>query len=249
MGSLTMTAAEWLVCADPALMLEGLRGKVSARKLRLFACAACRSIWHLLADDRVRCAVQVAERYAQGLASNAELERALHEASAAEASSDEPSARDAGWAAWATAQAGDLGEAAGQVCYHAQRAAGWAAATQLFESDPAWAVSLDDRETDAAYYGAYDQAKDALARAQAALLREIIGNPFMPARLDPCWLSPRVRALAQTIHEEGAFDRLRVLAAAFEEAGCDSAVILDHCRQLAAHVRGCWVLDRVRGEA
>jgi hypothetical protein len=32
-----MTAAEWLACNDPKLMLEFLHCKISERKLRLFA--------------------------------------------------------------------------------------------------------------------------------------------------------------------------------------------------------------------
>jgi hypothetical protein len=37
-----MTESEWLACADPLPMLDALRGKASARKLRLFSCAAAR---------------------------------------------------------------------------------------------------------------------------------------------------------------------------------------------------------------
>ena len=62
-----MTEKEWLDCTDPTPMLDSLRGKVGDRKKRLFACACCRGIWHLLPDRRSRKAVEASERYADGL--------------------------------------------------------------------------------------------------------------------------------------------------------------------------------------
>ncbi len=36
-----------------------------------------------------------------------------------------------------------------------------------------------------------------------------------------------------------------ILADALEEAGCDNAEVLTHCREPGVHVRGCWVVDLV----
>jgi hypothetical protein len=86
--------------------------------------------------------------------------------------------------------------------------------------------------------------------AQAALLRDICGNPFRPVVLDPTFLTSAVTSLAQAAHEEralpsGELDRARlaVLADALEEAGCSEQAILDHLRGPGPHVRGCWLVD------
>src|SRR5262249_42024173 len=52
--------------------------------LRLFVCAYSRSTWDVLADKRSRRAVEVAEEYADGRATKAQLEAAYASASAAE---------------------------------------------------------------------------------------------------------------------------------------------------------------------
>src|SRR4051812_21857562 len=62
-----MTEDEWLDSTDPTPMLEFLQGKVSERKLRLFAVACCRRAWHLLPAEDCRQLVDVAEQYADGL--------------------------------------------------------------------------------------------------------------------------------------------------------------------------------------
>lgn len=79
-----MTEADWLECIDPQPMLEFLRarkrGKVSDRKLRLFAVACWRRVEYVTDggvsairkyDDRH--AVEVAEQYADGEADEKQL--------------------------------------------------------------------------------------------------------------------------------------------------------------------------------
>jgi hypothetical protein len=228
-----MTEADWLACAEPEPMLEHLRGRASDRKLRLFAVACCR---HLLKSVQVNPwdehAVEVAERYADGRATAAELEQAADETTSdytpayacAEAAAPEGGVDTAGYAA---------GNAAHAVGEHLANEAG--------EYDPF--------PNDSPVFLA---GRAAERGAQADLLRDIIGNPFRPVTLAPAvltWDGRTVVRLAQAIYEERAYDRLPILADALEEAGCTDAELLAHCRQGDGHVRGCWALDLVLGKA
>src|SRR5262245_4629969 len=67
-----MTETEWLTDSNPQRMLQFLRQKASERKLRLFAVSCARLVLHLMPDGDMREAVEVAERRADGLASEKE---------------------------------------------------------------------------------------------------------------------------------------------------------------------------------
>src|SRR5262245_24148029 len=64
----------WLTSTDPTAMLGWLyrTRRVSERKARLLVCAAALSAWGQLTDERSRRAVEVAERFADGAAGEAE---------------------------------------------------------------------------------------------------------------------------------------------------------------------------------
>ena len=209
-----MTEVEWEALADPTPMLEFLRDKVSERKLRLWSAACCRRTRRFHVDASRKTAVEVAERFADGLATDEDLRAAAQ-----------------------TSGSCFLAPSEVELCSNASFAAAVEDAMLAINVktwsetivNPAWEAAIDDERG-----------------AQAALLRDIIGNPFRPVFVSPTWLAWNdcvVSKIAQEIYDDRAFDRLPLLAGALEEAGCTDAAILDHCRGGSEHVRGCWVVD------
>jgi hypothetical protein len=125
--------------------------------------------------------------------------------------------------------------------------------TSSLASAPALAVAyaasyIDNPEPDDLSVGAVlDQLRDSgvYSASLAHLLRDIIGNPFRPVTADPTWLTSTVTALAKQMYESRDFTAMPILADALQDAGCDHADILAHCRGDGPHVRGCWVVDLV----
>jgi len=101
---------------DDALWALRTVGRGHDREMRLFAVWCARQVQHLMTDPRSLAALDVAERYAHGTATHAELAAARDEAWDA-----------AGAAAGAAARAA-AGAAAGAAAWAAAGAAAWAAA-------------------------------------------------------------------------------------------------------------------------
>jgi len=88
--------------------------------------------------------------------------------------------------------------------------------------------------------------RDRTAQGWGALVRDIYGpNPFRTPAFDPRRRTPDVLGLSRRIYDERDFAAMPVLADLLEEAGCDDAGILAHCRGPGPHVRGCWAIDLV----
>jgi hypothetical protein len=247
----SMTPQEWLTSTHPYQMLVFLRGQVSERKLRLFACACVRRIWHLLDDPRSRTAVEVAERYADAPLSVREEARQALRAAAQHMDSfpidDErtlemapQSAQAAYWAARAAAESltPDSGwGAALRVCGSAH-AVNWGAVPRS-ERIEAWTPSQELR-----------LPGDPDTEAQAHLLRDIVGDPFhlSAVKLPSTCLTSAVVALARRVSDERDFSTTPILADALEEAGCTDQGMLDHLRSPGPHTLGCWPVDLILGK-
>lgn len=156
----------WDTCKRSDWMLWALNriGFNDERKLRLYACACARktpladgrTVWDLLTDERSRRAVEVAELYAEGKATDAARDAARAAATDA--------ATDAAWAATRAAR-----DAANDVAWDAARDAARAARDAAWEAawEATWAAAW------AAAHAA-EVARAAARDAQSQLLREWI---------------------------------------------------------------------------
>jgi hypothetical protein len=240
-----MNEVDWLGGADPAAMLDYLEGKASDRKLRLFACACARRYWHLLVytgsreegrptDNTPRQAVALAERHAEGLAGDDDLEEVRGRAEMAAMLA--PDFQQPAWqAAWATTL---------EVALDAARQAREFARLQAVR-EAAYSVAPWENE---ARINA--EASAAECRGQADLLREVFGNPYRSVKVEPVWLSAfggAGTAILQAVDEEERFEELPYLGDALMDAGCGNEELLRHLREPRGHVRGCWAVDLLLG--
>jgi hypothetical protein len=220
-----VTAEEWDRCTEALRMVYFLEGRASDRKWRLFACACCRRIWELFPDERNRALVAAVEHRPDGTRDDPDLWEAIVASSAPE---QECRDRPAYWVA----------KYLGRGFYK----------TTAFGGAAAVAVEVA-REVRPKGHWEEEWA------AQAALLRDIFGNPFRPVIADPTWLAwhgGAIPTLARAVYEErelpsGHLDaaRVAILADMLEEAGATDPGLLGHLRLPGPHVRGCVAVDLI----
>ncbi|TMJ00850.1 MAG: hypothetical protein E6G97_18115 [Alphaproteobacteria bacterium] len=267
-----MTEAQWLESKDPfdlfMVASSDAPARRSDRELRLFACACCRSVWHLLGDERSRRVVEVAERFADGEVSREELGRALVCGPGGFVSHSQRT------------------DELVRLFYATAEPGFFVFAGQLRNLGRGWEGEMPDSDWHERWLPVW-----------ANLLRDVVGNPFspLPVKVGLYQPSEEITRLATTAYEErcpvsGALEpaRLAILADAVEEAGCTEELLLHHLRDMepcqertsqgyeckngqlfylnsggatyhrckgtgwmrhrGAHVRGCWALDLILGK-
>jgi hypothetical protein len=227
-----MTEREWLECEDVQELLDYLVGRASNRKFRLFGCACCRRVWNSLADERSRNAVAIAERYADGLATDDEIE-AVRKSTAACQTENALRPGSSAEQSWAFGAAAAVLFATPfwkpNAASQGAKGAAWAAAEAAWRGNAAIGPGEE-------------------ASSQLNLFRDIFENPYRPKWMASQGLTSTIVSLAQAIYDHRRFADLLILADALEEAGCTDPDVLDHCRQPGVHSKGCWVLDLVLGK-
>ncbi|HEY7330948.1 MAG TPA: hypothetical protein VH592_25145 [Gemmataceae bacterium] len=240
-----MTEGEWLECDRPHLLFNYLFQQASSdRKMRLFACACCRRIWHLLTDKRSRHAVEVTELNVDGAATSEELAEALAQAKKAVAN------------AYLCAKQLPLGKEKVSALREAEalQVAVLLAEIEPSKRDDNWIgqVGVMASQCLVSHLPGTDLDRHTERQREIKLrcvfLHDIFGNPFRPIAFSPSCLTTTVVSLAQVIYHKRAFHNMPELADALEEAGCTNADILAYCRQPGEHVRGCWVVDLLLGK-
>jgi hypothetical protein len=235
-----MKEREWLACTEPEPMLTFLWGKdyernlrkSRERKARLFA-IACVLPWLRRASHEPGLeAVEVSERFADGLSTEADLVVARERL--------DKRNWETGWV-----MADDASRAIDGACWTprdcAYRDQASYAATSIVQTG---IYAFDQSQ--------WDQYERNEGLRQCGLIRDIFGRlPFRKVSIPApvlAWNDSCVVNLATGIYDDRAFDHLPILADALEEAGCTDADVLSHCRQSGEHVRGCWVVDLCLGK-
>ncbi len=219
-----MTEEEWF------REIRSRLNRVSARKARLFAAACCRRVWDLMTDDRHRAAVVAFEHFADGTMTEAEYQAIL--AAVISLWAMLPPATTVEWDSvhYLTGATRHLvgPRDASHVASYAARSVARVAGSR---SSPEWGV-----------------ARDLEGIAQRELIEDITGQTASPFGFHPEWRTSTAVSLASQMYESRDFSTMPILADALQDAGCDDADILGHCRGSGPHARGCWVVDLVLGK-
>lgn len=228
----------WLMSVNPAEMLPLLGWGPDDRKLRLFAIACCRRVWSLLPES-AKHAVDVAERFAAGRADRNALTLANQAVAVLRTDGTyNPAARAAVMAGsvWGERVLADGAARNATLALHESRPWTGAEAAEMkaqagllrcIFGNPFRPVVVRSVVCPRCGTAAPTEAPAGWGNWCASCGRRV----RMVSRAAP-WLTRNVRALAESIERDRAYDRLPILADCLEEVGCCEAAILAHLRGL-----------------
>src|SRR4051812_48079482 len=241
--------AYWQTGENLLQMLAVLALLGRRRQLRLFALACADHVRDRITDPRSLAAVAFAERHVESGVAGRKGRPAVAAAAAAATeesalqwppTADHPLRLDAVVRLVGCQVAAALVD---QNDLHAASGASQGAGQHLYVE---WAAANGHWPPDW-QRPAVREAHRAEQQGLVALLRCVAGDPFRPVGDAPAWRSATVVALARGIDAERAFDRLPILADALQDAGCEDAELLGHCRGPGPHARGCWAVELALG--
>jgi hypothetical protein len=213
-----MTETEWLGSLDVMLMLEFLRGKTTARKLRLFV-AACAWSLRPVFGDKVEAVAAMHENHADGKASDEDLIRFL--------------LGDMFCRVFPDGVIPPIHKL--QPVWNSARTAA-REATDFTHPD----MRDNTAEEKASICNLLRDIVGNPVRPPPPLPLAVLGWN------DACVVKLAQGIYEERPQFRGTLDsgRLVVLADVLEEAGCVNPDILGHCREQGrVHVRGCWIID------
>ncbi len=235
-----MEEQEWLTTTDDLAMLRFLGDKSSVRKMRLFLCGCARASWERMPISWLRELVVEAEIIADADGDVERLQAANRELLLFFRSN-----LNENETVLLRQRMSELLSVYGTWDWDTTARTGAISFIQLV-----YAASFRNHMLPRlATTSAWRYARGELSTAACPLLRDVIGNPFRPVVFDPSWRTEHTVGIAAKMYEEREFAAMPILADALQEAGCEDAVILAHCREPGVHVRGCWVVDLVLGKA
>lgn len=205
---------------------------LSDRKRRIFAVACLNRHRAKLDDPRSLRALEVAERYADGLIS--EVDRLAAENHAFEAHAEVVQSRfdSRGYVSWSRQKE------------HLTRSAALLLSTGYY-----YAVDAADHIRRAVVNPETPGLEQEEAAHQTIILNDILGPYFASPPSGPSISTGRwgieIHRLLDEIQQNAAFDLYPFLADALEEADCQDPLLLAHLRGPGPHFRGCWVIEHL----
>jgi hypothetical protein len=256
-----MTEQEWLHEPDPQGLLEYIGERLSARKVRLFAVACCRTMSSFLNTSQLR-ALHVAESHADGLVDDNALLASIqaivsHEGPPRDRESDLVKE--------------DL-ERALHLALYSNNLLDWYVSGDKLEQAPALtpyameafslpfnyaimtSIYLAHAMASFARAGCGTPAQDEILRAafdlHARILRDVAGNPFSDAAKKVAAISrssPHIRLFAARLYLSSSFYDVPFLAKLVYDEGLRSSPIIEAIQTDVGHVKGCWLVDSALG--